>query len=613
MYSIVITLYCTFTSSIGVHFNAYHIHNIIHIYVCLLFPTGLSLRGHGDGSDSNFLQLLKLRQEDDKRIKTWMDKKANNYTAPDMQNEILREMALQVLRQVIASVQAAQFFTIMVDETTDVSNNEQVVICFQWVDGELEAHEEFVGLYETNSTHAQVLHSLIHDVLLRTNLSITRLRGQCYDGASSMLGARGGVAKLILDEEPRALHTHCYGHALNLACSDAVKGCKVMRDVLDTSYAIVKLIKKSPRRDAMLKNLRQQLPETTPGIRVLCPTRWTVRAKSLQSIIDNFNVLQELWDESLDVVKETEMRATIIGVSSCMKTFNFFFGLVLGDLVLRHSDNLSKTLQSLQISAAEGQKVADMTVTTLQSIRSDANFDLFWSKVTRMATHCEVEDPVLPRRRKRPRRYEHGSAEGDFASDVKSFYRSIYFEALDLVTSAIKARFDQPGYKVYCKLEDLLVKGANDEKFGEELTFITDFYKDDFDSAQLEMQLKVMSSNLTQVPPNDLHSLLKYLRSISTSQRVLMSQVCKLASLILVMPATNASCERSFSSLRRVKTYLRATMTQSRLNNIMMLHIHKECTDQLNLIDLGNAFVRNSHHRETLFGKFLPNDLEVDI
>ena len=99
---------------------------------------------------------------------------------------------------------------------------------------------------------------------------------------------------------------------------------------------------------------------------------------------------------------------------------------------------------------------------------------------------------------------------------------SLSFSPLDLVTSAIKARFDQPGYEVYCKLEDLLVKGANDEDFGEELTFITDLYEDDFDSAQLEMQLKVMSSNLTQVPPNDLHSLLKYLRSILTSQGVLM-------------------------------------------------------------------------------------------
>ena len=170
-----------------------------------------------------------------------------------------------------------------------------------------------------------------------------------------------------------------------------------MRDVLDTSYEIVKLIKKPPRRDAMLQNLRQQLPDTTRAIRVLCPMRWTVRAKSLQSIIDNFNVLQEVWDESLDVAKEIEMRARIIGVTSCMKTFNFFFDLVLGELALRHSDNLSNTLQSLQISAGEGQKVADKTVTTLQSIQSDANFDLFWSKVTRMATHCEVEDPVLPR------------------------------------------------------------------------------------------------------------------------------------------------------------------------------------------------------------------------
>ena len=161
----------------------------------------------------------------------------------------------------------------------------------------------------------QVLHSVRHDVQLRIDLSITRLRGQCYDGATSMSEARGGVAKLILNEEPRALYTYCFGHALNLACSDAVKGCKVMRDMSDTLYEIVKLIKKSSQRDAMLQNLRQQLPESTPGIRVLYPTRWTERAKAVQSIIDNFQVLQEVWDESLDVVKETEIPGRIMGVS----------------------------------------------------------------------------------------------------------------------------------------------------------------------------------------------------------------------------------------------------------------------------------------------------------
>ena len=64
---------------------------------------GLPLRGHGDESDSNFLQLLKLRGEDDKRIATWLDKKSDKYTAPDIQNEILKVMALQVLREVAVS------------------------------------------------------------------------------------------------------------------------------------------------------------------------------------------------------------------------------------------------------------------------------------------------------------------------------------------------------------------------------------------------------------------------------------------------------------------------------------------------------------------------------
>ena len=58
-----------------------------------------------------------------------------------------------------------------------------------------------------------------------------------------------------------------------------------------------------------------------------------------------------------------------------------------------------------------------------------------------------------------------------------------------------------------------------------------------------------------------------------------MPAVCKLLSLVLVMPATNAVSERSFSCLRRLKSYLRATMSQSRLNNVMVLHVHENLTD----------------------------------
>ena len=220
-----------------------------------------------------------------------------------------------------------------------------------------------------------------------------------------------------------------------------------MRDALDTAYEIVNL---SPRRDATLHKIKQEMPEGSPGIRVFCPTRRTVRAEALRSIISNYEFLQKLWVESLDFVKETEMKCHIQGVASCMKTFNFSFGTVLGELLLRHSDNLSRMLQSSNMSAA-GQKIAMMTVATLQSIRSDDNFDLFWKRITKMAEEKEIDEPVLPRRRKLPRRYD-GSHVGDFPDTVENHYRRLYFEALDPVICGIKDRFDQLGYKIYCNL-----------------------------------------------------------------------------------------------------------------------------------------------------------------
>jgi len=69
-----------------------------------------------------------------------------------------------------------------------------------------------------------------------------------------------------------------------------------------------------------------------------------------------------------------------------------------------------------------------------------------------------LRNQVLPRGRKCPRRYEDGASEGEFPKSVEDLYRCMYFEVLDLVVCGIKGRFDQPGYKVYSNLEEVLVK-----------------------------------------------------------------------------------------------------------------------------------------------------------
>ena len=351
--------------------------------VRFLSRQGLPFRGSGDGSDFNFLQLLKLRGEDDPRILDWIKKKSDKYTSPQIQNEIIKLFAFQVLREITASIHSTPFFIIMVDETTDVSNREQVVICIRWVSKTFDVHEDFIGLYNVDQIDAGTLVHVIKDTLLRLNLSLTRIKGQCYDGAASMAGIRSGVAKQLLDEEPRAIYTHCYGHALNLACGDAIKQCGLIKDALDITHELIKLLKNSPRRDSCFETLKAEIAPDTPGIRTLCPTRWTIRAEALKSVVDNYEVLNQLWQECLEFVKETEMKARIYGVQSQMQQFDFFFGVTLGELILRHTDNLSRTLQKADISAAEGQTIAGLTVKTLQSLRADSNFQFFWEKTTR--------------------------------------------------------------------------------------------------------------------------------------------------------------------------------------------------------------------------------------
>jgi len=171
------------------------------------------------------MQLLKLRGEDDARVLDWFKRKTDKYTSADMENEMIKVMAFQILRKIAASLHTTPFYTIMSDETTDMSNREQVVLCLRWVTDKFEVNEEFIGLYVVESIDANTLVSVIKDVFQRLNLSLNKVRGQCYDGAAVMAGLKSGVAKQLMQNEPRAIYTHCYGHALNLACGDTIRHC----------------------------------------------------------------------------------------------------------------------------------------------------------------------------------------------------------------------------------------------------------------------------------------------------------------------------------------------------------------------------------------------------
>ena len=133
-------------------------------------------------------------------------------------------------------------------------------------------------------------------------------------------------------------------------------------------------------------------------------------------------------------------------------------------------------------------------------------------------------------------------------------------------------------------------------------------YAQDFNQELLKSQLTILKTHFKDhSEPVRLSVIHEFLTNLGEA-RSLLSEVVKLLNLILVMPATNATSERSFSALKRVKTFLWSSMKQSRLNHLMLLHVHKDITDNLDLVDCANDFVSANEHRQQVFGKFSSED-----
>ena len=166
---------------------------------------------------------------------------------------------------------------------------------------------------------------------------------------------------------------------------------------------------------------------------------------------------------------------------------------------------------------------------------------------------------------------------------------------------------------MYTNIQELLLKATANELYDAELAEVLKVYGEDLDTFQLEGQLlllpQVAASMGYDTSRFSVDDLITFFQSLDDSRKLLLSEICTLGKLLLVMPATNAASERSFSALKRVKTYLRAITGDARLNHILVLHVHRDRTDKIDLMTAANEFVGQHENRKQLFGRFTANDM----
>ena len=90
------------------------------------------------------------------------------------------------------------------------------------------------------------------------------------------------------------LYVHCYCHALNLVVKDSCIKVKCLKEAV---REISLLVKKSPKRNTKLDEIRNHSKNDAKSIHTFCPTCWTVRGETLEGVLQNHAELLELWDD----------------------------------------------------------------------------------------------------------------------------------------------------------------------------------------------------------------------------------------------------------------------------------------------------------------------------
>ena len=537
---------------------------------------GLAIRGHSEDS-GNLVELLKLRCLDSPALAAWLRKKTK-WLSHDIQNEILEIFARHIVSQISADIRGCRWFSLIVDETTDISRKEQVSICLRYVDSAFTVHESFVGFFETESTTAEHLLHVIEDVLLRLQLAIENCRGQCYDGASNMSGCFTGVQARILSQNPKALYVHCCSHSLNLALQDSSRAVAVIRDTLYYVQQLNDVIRASAKRFAMFENIRKSFQCENDGnakgstsLRSLCPTRWSVRTSSMSAVVSNYKAIVTCL-EHISVNDRSETGSKAAGLLTTVRKFHFLFGLLLGISVFGPAEQLSLLLQNPSISSTAAQTAAGTLSSKFHSMRSDDSFNDFWNNTLQKGKSLEAAEPVLPRLQRKPKRVDDG-AEGVVFATPKDWYRSVYFQFLDCIIAAVSSRFNQPCFSLYTTTESLIVDSANGLQLNEKnFDVVIQHNTDDIAGLRLRTQLAMLHEVFREKNQvKNMEDVVEGLLQLGDA-RHLYSEVNKLPQLLLTVPASRATAERSFSTLRHLKNFVRSTMRAERLNNLTVLH-----------------------------------------
>uniref|UniRef100_A0A667WQR9 TTF-type domain-containing protein n=1 Tax=Myripristis murdjan TaxID=586833 RepID=A0A667WQR9_9TELE len=495
----------------------------------------VALRGNWDEEaheeDGNFKHFVKWKSKFDDTLKLHLETTARNatYMSPSIQNELIACCGAEIQDKIVQKIKKSKYFSVLADETADVGGTEQLSICIRYVSEVFEIQEDFLGFCPLDKQDAASITHAILSQLEKWGLPVAFLRGQGYDGASTMSGRLGGVQQKIRELQPRALFTHCRSHALNLVVVHGCTDVPIVRNTMTMIEKIAVFFSASATKKNMLQDHVLQDQETeSDGTRL-----HSEKASRLRNSIESFD--------------------TIVTAVTIHKVLGYILPL-------------TTRLQSPDVDILSAYKEGREVAQVIESLRSEESFSTIYQQAVQMASTIDVA-PV--KKRVTVKQQHRGNAPAD---SVAEHYRlNLFLPFIDHVTEELRTRFAESSEPAL--VAALLVPKALPQLTEEKQNLLLSWYKEDLpqpDAAEQEIHrwkhhFKKYTGPLPETAKETLQNIdMGFYPNIQ----------CILC-IYLTLPVTTCSCERSFSALRRLKTWLRSSMGNERLSGLALIHVHR--------------------------------------
>ncbi|QQP48515.1 Uncharacterized protein FKW44_008870 [Caligus rogercresseyi] len=355
---------------------------------------------------------------------------------------------------------------------------------------------------------------------------------------------------------------------------DTLEKNTVIRNALGVIQSIHNFFN-SPKRENVLRSVEMPADlEATPYIKLksLSETRWSCRWEAVKAIDQQpERIIIALLKLSNNKDAKTSVDAR--GLVKAMLEFQFLLGLQTLKVIFSNTNSLARYLQGHEVDVMTAKATCDATMKTLSGyIKKKENPS---KRLQALVGEISEEESI------------------SFSyTDVQRGRIEVFYDAIDRVLSELKERFANEDNNILMSLAKIVLGDGGEESF----KLVSNFYNVDED---LLMAEAAIFHNLEDVNFKAANDIVKYLSSNSLSETL--PHFTEISKTLATIPVTSCSAERSFSCLRRLKTYLRSTMSQERLHALGLLTIERHYVNRVDIDTIIDEFGRQKGRNNMFF------------